>query len=190
MTTRSRPRSPTPCRRSSRRLASRHSQGPSIRPKRRTSRRSSPRWLPSNGASSPVEFPSKVGANNVNGIFSCGDWFPNSNASGNQDFIKAYTAKYGGDAFGIDSTSAEAYAVGQLIQAVATKTGSIDNQTIINTLHSGTWPTVEGNLSWDQYGMPQGSDMLVEWIDQKLTPVYPADVALHAPVSPKPNWGG
>ena len=144
----------------------------------------------SNGASSPVEFPSKVGANNVNGIFSCGDWFPNSNASGNQDFINAYTTKYGGDAFGIDSTSAEAYAVGQLIQAVATKTGSIDNQTIINTLHSGTWPTVEGNLSWDQYGMPQGSDMLVEWIDQKLTPVYPADVALHAPVSPKPNWGG
>jgi branched-chain amino acid transport system substrate-binding protein len=144
----------------------------------------------SNGASSPVEFPSKVGANNVNGIFSCGDWFPNSNASGNQDFIKAYTTKYGGDAFGIDSTSAEAYAVGQLIQAVAAKTGSIDNQTIINTLHSGTWPTVEGNLSWDQYGMPQGSDMLVEWIDQKLTPVYPADEALHAPVYPKPNWGG
>jgi len=144
----------------------------------------------SNGASSPVEFPSKVGANNVNGIFSCGDWFPNSNASGNQDFIKAYTTKYGGDAFGIDSTSAEAFSVGQLIQAVAAKTGSIDNQTIINTLHSGTWPTVEGNLSWDQYGMPQGSDMLVEWIDQKLTPVYPADVALHAPVYPKPNWGG
>ena len=81
-------------------------------------------------------------------------------------------------------------AAGQLIQAVATKTGSIDNQTIISTLHSGTWPTLEGNLSWDQYGSPQGSDMLVEWIDGKLLPVYPADVALHAPVYPKPNWGG
>src|SRR2546428_806354 len=116
----------------------------------------------SNGASSPVEFPSKVGANNVNGIFSCGDWFPNSNASGNQDFINAYTTKYGGDAFGIDSTSAEAYAVGQLIQAVAAKTGSIGNQTIIDTLHTGTWPTVEGNLSWYQDRMPQGSAILVE----------------------------
>ena len=61
----------------------------------------SPKFLYlSNGASSPVEFPSKVGANNVNGIFSCGDWFPTSNASGNQDFINAYTTKYGGDAFG------------------------------------------------------------------------------------------
>jgi branched-chain amino acid transport system substrate-binding protein len=150
----------------------------------------SPQYLYlSNGASSPTEFPSKVGASNVEGIFSCGDWFPDSPAAGNQAFIAAYTAKYGGDAFGIDSTSAEAYAVGQLIQAVAAKTGKIDNQTIISTLHSGTWPTIEGNLSWDQYGQPQGSDLLVEWVDQKLQPVYPADVAVEAPVYPKPDWG-
>ena len=143
-----------------------------------------------NGANSPTEFPSKVGKNNVDGIFSCGDWFPNETANGNGDFVAAYTAKYGGTAFDIDSTSAEAYAVGQVLQQAATKTGSIDNAAIIAALHSGTWPTVEGNLSWDQYGSPQGTDMLVEWIDQKLLPVYPPDVALHAPVTPKPNWGG
>ena len=45
----------------------------------------SPKFLfQSNGANSPVEFPSKVGAKNVNGIFSCGDWFPDSKAPGNQ----------------------------------------------------------------------------------------------------------
>ena len=45
----------------------------------------SPKFLfQANGANSPVEFPSKVGAKNVNGIFSCGDWFPNSKAPGNQ----------------------------------------------------------------------------------------------------------
>ena len=104
--------------------------------------------------------------------------------------MAAYTAKFGGDAFSIDSTSAEAYSVGQLIEAVATKTGSIDNQTIIDTLHTGSWPTLEGNLSWDQYGSPQGSDMLVEWLDGKLLPVFPPDIALHDPVYPKPNWGG
>jgi branched-chain amino acid transport system substrate-binding protein len=144
----------------------------------------------SNGANSPVEFPSKVGSANTEGIFSCGDWFPNSKASGNQAFIDAYTAQYGGDAFGIDSTSAEAYAVGQLIEQVAAKTGSIDNATIISSLHSGSWPTVEGDLSWDQYGQPQGSDMLVEWIDQKLVPVYPPEVGVQDPVYPKPNWAG
>ena len=144
----------------------------------------------SNGASSPTEFPDKVGKKNTTGIFSCGDWFPNSNAPGNKQFIAAYLKKYGGNAYGIDSGSAEAYAVGQIIQAVAKKTGSIDNKTIIRTLHSGKWPTVEGYLSWDKYGSPQGSDILVEWIGGKLLPVYPPSVALHKPVVPKPNWKG
>jgi branched-chain amino acid transport system substrate-binding protein len=143
-----------------------------------------------NGASSPTEFPSKVGAKNTEGIFSCGDWFPNSTANGSPDFVTAYTAKYGGDAYSIDSTSVEAYAAGQLIEAVAAKTGKIDNATIISTLHSGTWPTLEGDLSWDQYGSPLGSDMLVEWLSEKLQPVYPANVALASPVVPKPAWGG
>jgi len=144
----------------------------------------------SNGASSPTEFPSKVGRANTTGIFSCGDWFPNSNAPGNKQFISAYLKKYGGTALGIDSGSAEAYAVGQIIQAVAAKTGSIDNKTIIATLHKGKWPTVEGYLSWDKYGSPKGSDILVEWIGGRLLPVYPASVALHKPVIPKPNWNG
>jgi branched-chain amino acid transport system substrate-binding protein len=149
----------------------------------------SPKFLYlSNGANSPVEFPSKVGPQNTQGIFSCGDWFPNSTANGNTAFVADYTKQYGGTAFDIDSTSAEAYAAGQLLQQVAQKTGSVDNKTVISTLHSGTWPTIEGNLSWDQYGSPKGSDMLVEWIDHKLLPVYPAAVALHAPVYPKPNW--
>jgi len=143
----------------------------------------------SNGASSPTEFPDKVGRANTTGIFSCGDWFPNSNAPGNTQFISAYLKKYGGTPFGIDSGSAEAYAVGQIIQAVAKKTGSIDNKTIIRTLLSGKWPTVEGYLSWDKYGSPQGSDILVEWIGGKLVPVFPASVALHKPVVPKPAWG-
>ena len=151
----------------------------------------SPKFLfQANGANSPVEFPSKVGAKNVNGIFSCGDWFPDSKAPGNQAFIKAYLAKYGGTAANIDSGSAEAYAVGEVVAEVAKKTGKIDNATIIKTLHSGTWPTVEGNLSWNQYGSPSGSTMLIEWIHGQLLPVYPPDEALHAPVIPKPPWGG
>ena len=151
----------------------------------------SPKFLfLSNGASSPTEFPSKVGASNTEGIFSCGDWFPDATANGNPAFVAAYLKTYGGDQYGIDSTSAEAYAAGQLLEDVAAKTGKIDNATIISTLHSGIWPTVEGNLSWDQYGAPKGSDMLVEWVDNKLLPVFPPEVALHAPVYPKPPWGG
>lgn len=151
----------------------------------------SPKFLfLSNGASSPTEFPSKVGAANVNGIFSCGDWFPTSKSNGNADFVNAYTQKYGGTAFDIDSTSAEAYAVGQLIEAVAKKTGKFDNKTIISSLHSGSWPSVEGNISWDANGSPQGSDMLLEWVGGKLQPVYPPSAAIAKPTSPKPAWAG
>ncbi len=150
-----------------------------------------PKWLfLSNGANSPTEFPDKVGANNVAGVFSSGDWYPASPAPGSKEFIAAYVAKYGGDASGIDSTSAEAFSCGLLLEQVAKKTGKVDNATIIKTLHKGTWPTLEGDLSWDKYGAPQGEYLLVQWIDGKLTTVFPADKAQHAPVAPKPAWGG
>ena len=127
----------------------------------------------SNGANSPVEFPSKVGAGNVNGIFSCGDWFPDSKSAGNPTFVAAYLKKYGGNRLTIDSGSAEAYAVGQLIQAVAAKTNSVDNATIIKTLHKGVWPTIEGKLSWDANGSPKGDDSLVEWVGRKAAARLP-----------------
>ena len=76
------------------------------------------------------------------------------------------------------------------VAEVAKKTGKVDNATIIKTLHSGNWPTVEGNLTWDQYGSPRGSTMLTEWIGGKLLPVWPQSVALHPPVISKPPWGG
>src|SRR5205807_1934061 len=124
----------------------------------------SPKFLfLSNGANSPAEFPDKVGKNNVEGIFSCGDWFPVVSNPGNAQFVRAYVAKYGGTPGSIDSGSAEAYAVGQLIQDVAAKEHKIDNKTIIKALHQGTWPTVEGNLSWDAYGAPGGLQILTEW---------------------------
>jgi len=142
-----------------------------------------------NGANSPTEFPSKVGKKNVNGIFSCSDWTPVAKTAGNALFVSQYVKRYGGTGFDIDNNSAEAWAVGQLLQIVAAKNGSIDNQRIIDSLHKGTWKTIEGNLSWDANGSPNGDDLLVEWINGKLLPVYPPSVAVAKPFSPKPAWG-
>jgi branched-chain amino acid transport system substrate-binding protein len=144
----------------------------------------------SNGANSPLEFPDKVGAGNTAGIFSSADWFPGSKANGSAAFTAAYIAKYGGSAQQVDDSSAEAYSVGQLIEEVAKKTGKIDNATIIKTLHSGTWDTILGNISWSADGSPQGTFNLVQWQGGKLVPVYPSSVAQAKPVFPKPNWGG
>jgi branched-chain amino acid transport system substrate-binding protein len=140
-----------------------------------------------NGPNDPAEFPSKVGTKNVNGIFSTGDWFQQEKSPGNAAFVKAYTKAYGRGA--IDPTSAEAYACGQIVEAVAAKIHSVDNKQIIATLHKGSWPTVEGVLRWNSIGEPQGSDLLVEWIGGKLYPVYPPNIALHKPLVPKPAWG-
>jgi branched-chain amino acid transport system substrate-binding protein len=146
-----------------------------------------PKWLfESNGANSPADFPAAVGANNTEGVFSSADWYADSTAPGSAQFIANYIAKYGGAADTIDPTSAEAYSAGMLLEQVAKKTGKIDNATIIKTLHSGTWPTLVGNLSWDQYGAPQGSYQLIQWINGKPTTVFPPPAA--TPIVPKPNW--
>jgi len=150
--------------------------------------RFSPKFLFfSNGPNDPAEFPSKVGPQNVNGIFSSGDWFPQSKAPGNKAFVAAYAKKYGKGP--IDPTSPEAFAAGQVLQLAVAKTHSLDNGKIITALHKGSWPTVEGVLRWNSIGEPQGSDLLVEWVHGKLYPVYPKKIALHAPFAPKPPWG-
>jgi branched-chain amino acid transport system substrate-binding protein len=151
----------------------------------------SPKFMfQSNGANSPLEYPNKVGAANTTGVTSAADWFPGSTASGSADFTAAYIKAYGGNAQQVDDSSAEAYAAGQLVEAVAAKAGKIDNATIISSLHSGSWPTILGNLSWGSNGAPTGSFNLVQWQGGKLLPVYPAAIAQAAPTHPKPNWGG
>lgn len=141
-------------------------------------------WYLSNGANSPTEFPDAVGADHVDGLISAEDWIPTSTSQSNANFVRAYLAKYGGTAGNIDSTSAEAYSAGMLLQDVAARTGKIDNATIIGALHSGTWPTVIGNLRWNAVGAPQGSALLVQWIQNVLTPIFPRDRAQHAPLKP------
>jgi branched-chain amino acid transport system substrate-binding protein len=144
----------------------------------------------SNGANDPLNYPSKVGAHNTEGMFSSADWYPGSKAAGSAAFTRAYTTKYGGTAQQISDSSAEAYAVGQVLELVAQRTNKIDNKTIISSLHSGRWPTLLGTLSWDSSGAPNGEFNLVQWQGGKLLPVYPTSVAQAKPIHPKPNWGG
>lgn len=144
----------------------------------------------SNGPNDPLNFPGKVGASHTAGMMSAGDWYPGSKATGSAKFTADYLKANGGSADTIDPGSAEAYACGQLLQEVAQKTGKIDNPTLISTLHSGTWPTLLGDLQWDASGAPTGSFNLVQWQGGKLLAVYPPATAQARPVFPKPAWGG
>jgi branched-chain amino acid transport system substrate-binding protein len=151
------------------------------------------RWAPTwlylaNGANSPLVFPAKVGPANVNGIFTSGDWFPTTSASGNSTFVNEYLTKYGGQPDKIDSTSVEAYSAGLLLEQVAAKTGRIDNATIIATLHQGAWLTPVGDLSWDAYGSPKGSFILFQWIEGKLQSVFPGGWAQRPAITTHLPW--
>jgi branched-chain amino acid transport system substrate-binding protein len=148
-----------------------------------------PRFLFFTGGPNDPSFKGQVGASNVDGIISTGDWFNQDKTAGNAAFVKAYVAKYGGTPAEIDSAAAEAYAAGQVLQLVTQRSGKVDNATIIKALHQGTWPTVEGNLSWDANGSPQGKDTIVQWVKGQLVPVYPPNVAVATPIA-KPPWGG
>jgi branched-chain amino acid transport system substrate-binding protein len=141
-----------------------------------------------NGANDPLEFPGKVGAANTEGIMSSGDWFPQEKTTGNPQFIAGYLKAYGGTAQQISTTTAEAYAVGQIVTDAVKQTNSLDNAALIKTLHSHSYPVVNGTLSWNQYGMPKGDEILVQWVGGRLIPVYPTSVALHTAIL-KPAWG-
>jgi branched-chain amino acid transport system substrate-binding protein len=142
----------------------------------------------SNGANAPTEFPDKVGKTNTEGILSSGTWSADAKTNGNQQFQAEYVKKYGGSPRDIDGNTVDAYAVGQLLEEVAAKTGSVDNNAIIQTLHTGTWSTIQGDLRWDAYGAPEGSDVLLQWIGGALDPVYPPAVASRQPLVTKAPW--
>jgi branched-chain amino acid transport system substrate-binding protein len=148
-----------------------------------------PKFVFFTGGPNDPTFPAQVGPGNAEGIFSTGDWFPQAKTAGNAAFEKAYVAVYGGTAAHIDPAAAEAFACGQLLQLVAQRYHKIDNATIISALHQGSWPTVEGNLSWNADGAPQGSDIVVQWVGGQLLPVYPPAQALTKPIA-KPAWTG
>jgi branched-chain amino acid transport system substrate-binding protein len=141
-----------------------------------------------NGANDPLNFPDKVGASNVNGIFSASDWFPDATTFRSAEFVQAYLAKFGGTAQQIDPTSAEAFSCGVLLEEAIAKTGGTDNKAIIAALHQGSWPSPEGNLSWDADGAPQGSDTLVQWQGGKLLAVWPQSAAKVPPMLVALPW--
>ena len=134
-------------------------------------------------------FSGPLGAN-TEGIMVPAGWTPSATAYGNPSFVSEFIAKYGGTAADISADSAEAYSVGQVVEQAATKANSIDNQTLINTLHTGIYQTVQGPMGFDAVGKPTGGvGVFVEqWQNGSAVFVYPTSVAAAQPEYPKHNW--
>ena len=137
------------------------------------------------GPSLPKEFSEAMGPA-TEGVFSSISWFEASSTETNPEFVAAYHAKYGADPIAEDS--ANAYTVGQVLQQAIENTQSIDNAKLIADMHSATYKTVVGPLSFDELGQPKGSFMVLQWQGGKSVIVAPDYAQQAAPVWPKPAW--
>ena len=143
----------------------------------------------SNGANSAAEFPGKVGANNTEGILSCTRLVPRAEDAGNQQFVSEYLAKYGGTADTSTPARPRPTRSARCSTRWPRRPARSTTQPSSSTLHSGVWPTVEGNLSWDQYGAPTGSQLMTQWQSGKLLPVWPQATALARAAEPQAPVG-
>jgi branched-chain amino acid transport system substrate-binding protein len=128
---------------------------------------------------------------NTEGIMVPAGWTPSATAYGNDTFVREYLAKYGGAAADISADAAEAYSVGQVVDQATAKANSIDNKKLIDTLHTGTYQTVQGPMSFDPTGKPVGGVgvYIEQWQSGSAIFVYPKSVAgSNTPEYPKRNW--
>lgn len=141
------------------------------------------------GPDQGAQFSGPLGAN-TEGIMVATGWTADATAYGNGTFVKEFLAKYGGSAADISGDAAEAYSVGQVVDQGATKANSIDNKKLIDTLHTGTYQTIQGPMSFDATGKPQGGVgvFIEQWQGGKAIFVYPPSVAAAQPEYPKKNW--
>src|SRR5712692_5431940 len=141
------------------------------------------------GPDQGADFSGKLGAN-TEGIMVPAGWTTDAKAYGNDKFVSEFIAKYGGAPGDISADAAEAYSVGQVIDQAATKANSIDNAKLITTLHTGTYQTVQGPMSFDSAGRPQGGVgvYIEQWQGGQAIFVYPASVAAAQPEYPKKAW--
>ncbi len=142
-----------------------------------------------NGPVHPIDFPENVGAENTEGIFTIDNWAPELDTAGNEEFVASYLEEHGGEPGEINSTSAQAYAVGQLAQSLVEEVGEIDQEALVEASRNGSYETLVGTVELGECGAPSGSYPLFEWVDGDITVVWPEDVALAEPVYPKPDWG-
>ncbi len=114
-------------------------------------------------------------------------WSQDAKTPQNAEFVSDYQAAYKGADPAEDA--ADAFAAAQVLQAAATKVGSIDQAKIRDWLHANEVQTILGPLSWTATGEPHGQFLLAQWQSGKVQVVAPAEVATtKTVVNPKPDW--
>jgi branched-chain amino acid transport system substrate-binding protein len=138
-------------------------------------------------------FTSAVGAANASGVMVPDAWYPGYASASSQAMVRAYVARYGGSASGVNADVAEAYSVGQVAAAAVRATHGTTGSKIIRYLHSGvTLSTVQGPVQFNSLGENvKAIAFIFQWQHGKFVQVLPAGATGSVPVEyPKPAWAG
>jgi branched-chain amino acid transport system substrate-binding protein len=135
-------------------------------------------------------FSKAIGIKNTEGIFYAVSWSPVAKGPKyprNQDFLKAYKKKFGGQLPAEDA--ADGFAAAQVLETAVRKVGKIDQDKIRDYLHSHPVRTILGPLSWDERGAPRQAFLLAQWQKGKSQIVLPKVIRTSKKiVFPKPGW--
>jgi len=149
------------------------------------------------GPDQGTQFIKAVGANHTEGIMVPNSWYPTADYPGNAALVKAYLAKYGGDAASISSDVPEGYSVGQVVQQAVEATHSLDNAKLISYLHGHTFTSVQGTVKFDSTGQNVAAKSYVfQWQKGQLLPfeltagnqLQPVPPGTSQIEYPKPAW--
>lgn len=133
----------------------------------------------------------KAVGSNAEGVMVPNGWYPGEANPLSKAMVKAYIAKYGGNASDINADVAEAYSVGEVTQQAVTALKSLDNKKLISYLHSGkTFDSVQGPVKFDTLGENVAAKAYIfQWQNGKFVQVLPAgDKLSQKPEFPKKPW--
>lgn len=141
------------------------------------------------GPDTGAAFAQAVGATNTEGVLFPNSWWPGLNNTLNNAFVKDFVATYGISAANIAADSAEAYSVGEVMQQAVEKCKCLDNATIMQTLSTGTFNSVQGPVKFNSVGENAGLPAyMLQWQNNDVVCVYPTPPASATFEYPKPNW--
>lgn len=124
----------------------------------------------------------------ANGVMAAVGWSADAEIPTNAEFVEAYRELHEGDPA---EDAANAYTVGQIVQTAVEEVGSVDDQAALRDhIRESTFETIVGEIEFDEAGRPQGAYMILQWQDNEIEIVLPADTPAKTsdPEFPKSEW--
>jgi branched-chain amino acid transport system substrate-binding protein len=123
----------------------------------------------------------------ANYVFGPSMWEPEIKTPGNEEFVKAYMAKWNREP---DYHAASGWAGCQVLEAAVKKVGALDREKLRDALQALEMETImPGKYKVDEKGMMVGHiPLVIQWQNEKKVIVYPGDMATGKHVLPTPPW--